>query len=77
VKLAGRRIVITGASRGVGYAIARRILPQGARVLGVAKDAARLRMAAESLRGARKFTPLVADLSDPGAPGVRVAGIAS
>jgi NAD(P)-dependent dehydrogenase (short-subunit alcohol dehydrogenase family) len=72
VKLAGRRIVLTGASRGVGYAIAKRILPEGARVLGIARDASRLGVATDSLRSAGEFTPLAVDLCDPNAP-TRVA----
>ncbi|MGH7436707.1 MAG: SDR family NAD(P)-dependent oxidoreductase [Polyangiaceae bacterium] len=68
MKLAGRRVVLTGASRGVGLEIARRILPEGARVLGVARDAARLSAAARSLRDAGDFTPLAVDLCDPEAP---------
>ena len=41
-KLAGRRIFITGVSRGIGRATARLFLAEGADVLGVARDGKRL-----------------------------------
>lgn len=69
-RLDGRRIVLTGASRGVGYETAKRVLQEGARVLGVSRDATRLAKAAESLRLLGDFLAVRADLSDPGAPGV-------
>jgi NAD(P)-dependent dehydrogenase (short-subunit alcohol dehydrogenase family) len=71
-RLEGRRIVLTGASRGVGYESAKRLLGEGARVLGVARDRARLSLAASSLSPLGDFTPLQLDLSDPATP-ARVA----
>ena len=49
-RLYGRRILITGASRGVGLATARLFLDEGAQVVGIAQDEARLRAAAAELR---------------------------
>lgn len=72
-KLEGRRILLTGVSRGVGYETARRFLEEGARVLGVARDADRLSRAAESLSKLGDFAALRADLSEAGAPD-RIAG---
>lgn len=43
--LVGRRILITGASRGVGLETARLFLAEGAEVLAVARDSARLERA--------------------------------
>jgi len=60
--------VLTGVSRGIGFETAKRALAEGARVLGVAKDEARLAKATESLRGLGDFAPLRADLREPGAP---------
>jgi NAD(P)-dependent dehydrogenase (short-subunit alcohol dehydrogenase family) len=63
-QLEGRRIVITGVSRGVGFETAKRFLREGARVLGVARDPARLSLAAESLSSLGDFAAVHADLSD-------------
>ncbi len=67
-KLEGRRVVLTGVSRGIGYETAKRFLREGARVLGVAKDGPRLSLAASSLSPLGAFTPLQLDLSDAAAP---------
>jgi NAD(P)-dependent dehydrogenase (short-subunit alcohol dehydrogenase family) len=64
----GKRIVITGASRGVGFEASRLFLKQGAEVFGTARDAARLDKAAAELKSLGSFTPFVADLLDPAAP---------
>lgn len=68
--LTGRRILLTGASRGVGLAVARLFLQHGALVLGVARDGSRLeRVAAElSPAGPKAFAWLALDLTDPKAP---------
>ena len=68
--LEGRRIVLTGISRGVGYETAKRVLQEGARVLGVSRDAARLAKAAESLGVLGDFVAVQADLADASAPGL-------
>ncbi len=64
----GKRIVITGASRGVGYHAARLFLEAGAEVLGTGRDPERLRKAASELKALGAFTPVVADFFDPAAP---------
>jgi NAD(P)-dependent dehydrogenase (short-subunit alcohol dehydrogenase family) len=67
-KLEGRRIVITGVSRGVGYETAKLFLQEGARVLGVARDARRLSRATESLAPLGDFAALCVDLGHIEAP---------
>jgi NAD(P)-dependent dehydrogenase (short-subunit alcohol dehydrogenase family) len=57
---AGSGAVVTGAARGIGLAVARRLLQEGAEVLAVDLDAAGLRTI--EAEGART---LVADVSDP------------
>lgn len=47
--LAGRTAVVTGASRGIGLAIARALAAEGARVAMIARGAERLRSAARDL----------------------------
>ena len=41
-KLTGRRIVLTGASRGVGYETVKLFSVEGAEIIGVARDATKL-----------------------------------
>ncbi len=65
--LSGRLVVVTGASRGIGEATARSLVEAGARVVGVARDAARL----EGLAAEFGLVPRVADLQDP----LEVAGL--
>ena len=49
--LKGKHAVVTGASRGIGLAIARRLVAEGARVTLMARDAAALEEAARQLGG--------------------------
>jgi NAD(P)-dependent dehydrogenase (short-subunit alcohol dehydrogenase family) len=49
LRLEGRRILVTGVSRGIGLETARLYLAHGARLLGVARDAARLERARQEL----------------------------
>ena len=65
--LAGRRVLLTGASRGVGAAVARRLVAAGADVIGTARDAAALdRLAAELADGPGSSTAVLAELTDEG-----------
>jgi NAD(P)-dependent dehydrogenase (short-subunit alcohol dehydrogenase family) len=80
-KLEGRRVVITGVSRGVGYETAKRFLGEGAQVLGVGQDEARLARAAESLAAsglapAGALTTVRADLRSAEAPARIAAAVA-
>src|SRR5260370_13736939 len=65
--LAGQAALVTGGSRGIGLAIARRLMRLKARVAICGRDAATLRAAAERLshEGGEVF-PFPADLRRPG-----------
>ena len=60
MELAGRRVLITGASRGIGQALAERFTAAGARVALVARSEGPLKELADRLRG----TAHPADLGD-------------
>jgi NAD(P)-dependent dehydrogenase (short-subunit alcohol dehydrogenase family) len=65
-RLTGRRIVITGASRGVGRETVKLFLNEGAELLGVAKDAARLdAMRRELEPSGQRLQVLALDLESP------------
>jgi NAD(P)-dependent dehydrogenase (short-subunit alcohol dehydrogenase family) len=64
----GKRIVLTGASRGIGYQAAKMFLAQGAEIFGTARDGARMEETARELKALGSFTPFIADMSDPASP---------
>ncbi len=59
--LTGRTAVVTGASSGIGAAMAGALADAGARVIGLGRDRARVEAVAESSRG----VGIVADLAEP------------
>lgn len=61
--IAGKIIVITGASSGIGRAAARLLAAQGARLALVARESSRLRVLAAEIGAAAIAVP--ADLADP------------
>lgn len=66
--LADRVFVLTGASRGLGFATAECLVADGARVVVSARDAARVEEAVTALGGPAHAVGVAADLSDPETP---------
>ena len=64
-KLAGKVAVVTGGGSGVGKAVARLFLGNGARVVIAGRDAEKLRMAADELNAGENLRFTAADVSDP------------
>lgn len=62
--LSGRHALVTGASRGIGAAIATALAADGARVSLVGRDVARLEQVAAQLGGTERAVPVVADVTD-------------
>ena len=67
--LGGRGYLLTGASRGLGFATARALGDDGARVLVSSRSADSVDAAVASLGGAPAAYGLAADLADPAAAG--------
>ncbi|MBB3085651.1 SDR family oxidoreductase [Geodermatophilus sabuli] len=65
--LGGRGFLLTGASRGLGFATAQALVDDGARVLVSSRSADAVGSAAEELGGAPAAHGEAADLGDPGA----------
>jgi 3-oxoacyl-[acyl-carrier protein] reductase len=65
--LGGRGYLLTGASRGLGFATARALVDDGARVLVSSRSADAVTSAAGELGGEPGAFGLAADLADPGA----------
>jgi NAD(P)-dependent dehydrogenase (short-subunit alcohol dehydrogenase family) len=68
--LAGRKALVTGASKGIGAEIARVFADAGADIVAVARDAEGLEETAAAVRAAgRRCLTLTAELGTPEAPG--------
>ncbi len=61
--LSGRHALVTGASRGIGAAIAAALAAQGAQVSLIGRDAARLAEVSARIGGADRAVPIVADVT--------------
>ena len=64
LKLSGRRVLVTGGSKGIGLACARAFLDVGCSVVLVARDEAKLEKAAAELGEGGRTVTWPADLSD-------------
>ena len=62
MKLEGRRVIVTGGSRGIGYRISELFLAEGAQALAVSRSSAKLEGAKEQLPA---LATLAADVSVP------------
>lgn len=58
-------VIITGASSGIGYALAEEYLKRGYNVVGNARNAERLQAAAVKLGSANRFLPVTGDIAKP------------
>ena len=75
--LSGKRAVITGGSRGIGFAIADALAAEGAEIAILARDADRLAVAAGLLRvHGRRVLALSADTTDDKAVRTAIAQVA-
>ena len=63
-RLAGRCALVTGASRGIGLAIAAAFVREGAHVMLAARDATRLQTAAQSLAAEGRVCTHACDVAD-------------
>jgi NAD(P)-dependent dehydrogenase (short-subunit alcohol dehydrogenase family) len=64
--LSGRRILITGVSRGVGHETAKLFVKEGAEIIGIARDRAKLESLQQDL--GRAFEGLQGDVADKSLP---------
>lgn len=61
--LAGKKVVITGASRGLGYEISRGFIDAGADILMCARDSSALKKASDELRAFAKGSQIVVNIA--------------
>jgi len=67
LKLAGKAVVITGSSRGIGLATAKALAAESCRLMLSARSAEQLAEAEAALRASgAEVVALVADVSEPG-----------
>ncbi|HVT57239.1 MAG TPA: 3-oxoacyl-[acyl-carrier-protein] reductase [Thermoanaerobaculia bacterium] len=72
-RLDGRTALVTGASQGIGEAVAARLAAHGARLVVAARTESKLVALAERIvAGGGRAIPLVLDVSQPGAVGARL-----
>jgi len=64
-RLEGKNAIITGAGRGIGKAIARKFLAEGARILICDVVAERLNSTSQELSALGKVESMIGDLTDP------------
>jgi len=72
-RLDGRTALVTGASQGIGEAVARRLAEQGARVVLAARNEEKLRSVAAEIEAAGgRALPFALDVADPAAAAERL-----
>ena len=72
----GETVLVTGASRGIGHAIAASFAARGARVAMIARSGEELAIAAREIeRGGGRAHPWVADVTDPAAMQAVIADV--
>jgi NAD(P)-dependent dehydrogenase (short-subunit alcohol dehydrogenase family) len=77
LQLSGKRAVVTGGSRGIGFAIAAALAAEGADIALLARDPERLEAASRRLReGSRRVLALAADTTDDAAVRAAITRIA-
>src|SRR5437879_4396412 len=64
-RLSGKLALVTGGSSGIGLAITRAFLEEGARVAIVSRDEAKLCRARETLSSSERLASFRADVADP------------
>jgi NAD(P)-dependent dehydrogenase (short-subunit alcohol dehydrogenase family) len=75
MKMEGQLALVTGASKGIGYAIAQRLLAEGARVAITGRDGNSLRKAQAQLGDTGRVHILQGDLSTAAGAAAAVAGV--
>ncbi|EOM74482.1 SDR family oxidoreductase [Rhodococcus rhodnii] len=75
LRLAGRTVIVTGASSGVGLATARMLLAEGAHVAGCAREIGRLRAAFEGIGDPAALHLATCDVTDRESVEQFVAGV--
>ena len=63
LKLNGQLALVTGATKGIGFAIAQRLVEEGARVIVCGRNVPSLRRAQEQLGGKNKVSTIQCDLA--------------
>jgi NAD(P)-dependent dehydrogenase (short-subunit alcohol dehydrogenase family) len=64
-RLAGKSALVTGGGSGIGLAVARLFLGEGAEVAIAGRDESKLRRACEALQGGKQVAAFPADVADP------------
>src|SRR5438132_5033926 len=64
-QLSGKTALITGGGSGIGLAVAKLFLQEGAKVTITGRTEAKLQEAAKSLQGGERLSVQVADIADP------------